>query len=178
MVGAVGFHLLGTKWPIIKTRLRPRLSSWLEAIGNNRRFRLAVLTVIIGYFLITGLLYIRKLRGDLDTYIEQRTVSKEQGQKLRDYLSKHDPYSVTVRVVPRDQEAMNYAGQIFNALRQTNWDIQGIDYAQIPSSSKKPMLNDLDANGKPLYGNIGDFLDARDVWLETEIDRKINEQFV
>jgi hypothetical protein len=175
IIGAIAFHLIGTKWPTIRTSLWPSLSSRLESVGNNRRLRFAVLAVIVGYFLITGLLYIRKLRGDLDIYVEQRIVSKEQGQKLRDYLRNHDPYSVTVRVVPRDQEAINYAGQIFNALRQTNWDVQGIEYAKIPASSK-PMLNDLDAGGKPLYRNIGDFLDARDAWLEIEIDRKISEQ--
>jgi hypothetical protein len=124
---------------------------------------------------------LRSLRSDLDAYVTPRTVSKEQTDKLRGYLSRHDAYAVSVRVVQHDQEAMEYAAQLFNAMRQTNWDINppnhdGPGYIRFPMTASKPKPNDVDLDGKPLYRNNEDYLNVRDAWLEMEMSNKIAEQ--
>jgi hypothetical protein len=181
VLGAIAFHLLGTKWPVIKTRLWPRLVLFFEWIGNSRRFRTGALTLVVGYFAVAGILYIERLRGDLDAYVMPRAVSKEQASKLQDYLSKHEAYPVSMRVVQHDQEAMEYAGQLFNAMRQTNWDINppnhgGPESFHLPTLQKEPKPNDLDANGKRLYTTIDQYIEAHDGWLQMDISNKIAEQ--
>ena len=46
----------------------------------------------------------------------------------------------------------------------------------IPMTVKKPTANDVDPDGKRLYKNNEDYLDARDAWLETEMSNKLAEQ--
>ena len=50
VLGAVGFHLVGTQWPSIKRWLGPRLSTTLDQIGSDRRYRITALVLVVGYF--------------------------------------------------------------------------------------------------------------------------------
>lgn len=181
VLGAVVFHLLGTKWPVIKRRLGPDIGSFLDNLAGNRRLRMALVAAIVGYFLIDGLFYIRGLRNELDASVTQRMVSKEQAQKLREYFAKHDAYAVSVKVVPHDQEAMEYAAQLFNAMRETNWDIDppnhdGPGYMRYQFLLKKPRRGDLDSHGKPMYITDDAYEDAHDEWLRQMTDNEIAEQ--
>jgi hypothetical protein len=121
-----------------------------------------------------------EINKDFDAYIVPRTVTAEQADKLKDYLSKREPFAVSVDVVPNDQEAMEYASRLFNALVQTNWDINppnhsGPGYIQIPRL-RRPKINDVGSDGKPLYSDTAAYLEAHDQWLESEIDRTIAER--
>jgi hypothetical protein len=159
-------------------------------IANIRQFRVSrahllafmrvaavMMLVVLGVKTIS---LIFEINTAFETYIVPRTISEEQGSELRDYLSRREPFSVTVKVNSvNDTEAMEYASELFNALRQTNWDINppahnGPEYQKLPAPS--PKANDVDANGLPLYKTYNAYLDARDAWLEGEIDRKIAEQ--
>jgi hypothetical protein len=107
-------------------------------------------------------------------------VTAEQSDKLKDYLSKRTPFAIYVKVVPNDQEATEYAGQLFNALVQTNLDVNppnhgGPDGIHIPRL-RKPKISDLGADGKRLYPNDDSYIAAHDEWLESEIDRSIAER--
>ena len=179
MLLAIAFGVLcicvANYWTRIKPRLGPSLVASVTWVANNFWLKRILVLTAFGYLVVVVLSFSLQLRSDLDAYITPRTISEEQEAKLLDYLSKHDPYSVTVRVVPRDQEAANYAGQIFNVLRKTKWDVQGIEYPQIPAQ-KKPLPDDRALNGDQIYKTSADFIAAHDAWLDGEITRKINEQ--
>jgi hypothetical protein len=57
-------------------------------------------------------------------YVLPRGVTEKQANDLRDYLSRREAHSVTVKVNPLDGEATEYAGQVFNALKNTEWAVE------------------------------------------------------
>ena len=63
------------------------------------------------------------LRADVNKYVLPREVTKEQAEKLKHYLSARQPFGFSIEVVPNDQEASEYASELFNAFRQTDLDI-------------------------------------------------------
>jgi hypothetical protein len=112
--------------------------SWSEIKRRayNPKYRRAVITFIIISFGVYVITYMTALRSDIDTYVMPRTISQKQADDLRDYLSQHEPHSVTVKVIPYylspspnispspfDQEAVIFAGQLFTALKNTNWQV-------------------------------------------------------
>ena len=134
------------------------------------------ISVLVGQMVYT----VFSLRTDFDRFVLPRQVTAEQSDKLKDYLSKREAYAVTVEVVQNDQEANEYAGQLFNALRQTNWDIDppnhgGPESIHVPRL-RRPQIGDVGNDGKPLYGNLGEFIKADDEWMESEIDRTVAER--
>ncbi|HTU46666.1 MAG TPA: hypothetical protein VMF91_16485 [Bryobacteraceae bacterium] len=52
VIGAIAFHLLGTKWQSIRKFLRPGLSIALDRIAKDRRYRLIALVLVVGYFCV------------------------------------------------------------------------------------------------------------------------------
>jgi hypothetical protein len=60
-----------------------------------------------------------ELRSDLDSYVIPRNVIPWQADKLQSSLK--GDYAVAVKADPQDPEAMEYANQIFNAIRKTTW---------------------------------------------------------
>ncbi len=76
---------------------------------------------------------------------------------------------------------MGYAGQLFFAMRQTNWDVDppnhdGPGYIKLAPYVKRPKPDDIDANGKRLYKAPDEYADSHDNWVEAEIRRNIDEQ--
>jgi hypothetical protein len=119
----LSFFLLGIKWSRLKARLWPRLSSRVEAVANDYRYRygliLLLTAAIIGYVMVS----MRSIRSDLDRYLLPRTITRQQANDLKEYLSRRDLHAVRVKVVSGDQEADKYAGEVFGALRDTKWDV-------------------------------------------------------
>jgi hypothetical protein len=181
---AILFAIAGVVWPRLKTKLRARYANFvlrIEQIAGDYRYKTGAAFLLLGYFTASAGMYVHSLRNDLDMYIRPRTISETQSERLRDYLSKHDAYAVSIKVVQHDQEAMEYAGRLFAAIRQTNWDLDppnhdGPGYVRNPMTVKKPKANDADVDGKPLYKNTEDYLNARDAWLEMEMSSKMAEQ--
>jgi hypothetical protein len=116
--------LLGFYWVRIRQRTRARLMLAIDRVAASQRFRrgcVMVALVLIGSYLI---IYLHSLRSDLDTYVMPRVVTDRQARDLRDYLSHHEAHALTVKVNPLDEEAMAYAGQLFNAFHNANWDVK------------------------------------------------------
>lgn len=137
---------------------------------------------VIGISILIGqMVYIVfTIRADINKYVTPRVVTAEQADKLKDFLSKKEPYAVSVEIVQNDQEAAEYAAEIFNALRQTNWDINPPNHGgpgpiRTPRL-RRPRISDIGADGKLLYHNNDEYLEAHDEWLESEIDRSITER--
>src|SRR5277367_5814766 len=76
VAGAIALHLIGTNWPLIKTKLAPNLASFLERVGRSKRLRIAALFLVVGYFVALLWLFLYKIRHDLDEYAMPRTVTK------------------------------------------------------------------------------------------------------
>lgn len=146
-------------------------------IRNSLLFAAVVgISVLVGQMVYT----VFSLRADFNKFILPRGVTAEQADKLKDYLSKREAYPVNVEVVQNDREATEYASQLFNALRQTNWDVDppnhgGPDVIHIPRL-RRPEMGDLGRDGKPLYRNVDEFIKANNDWMESEIDRTITER--
>jgi hypothetical protein len=64
------------------------------------------------------------IRNDIDTYVLPRTITQKQADDLREYLSRHEKYAMTVKVNPLDAEARKYTAQLFNALNRTIWEVK------------------------------------------------------
>lgn len=184
VVLAILFAIAGVIWPRLKTKLRARYANFVsrvEQIAGDYRYRTGAAFLLLGYFTASAGMYVHSLHNDLEMYITPRSITETQSERIRDYLSKHEAYAVSIRVVQHDQEAMEYAGQLFNAMRQTNWDVDppnhdGPGYVRYPVTVMKPKANDVDADGKPLHKNTEDYLNARDAWLEMDLSNKISEQ--
>jgi hypothetical protein len=55
-------------------------------------------------------------------YVLPRILTEKQKSNLQKYLSQQTTHPVTVKVNPLDSEALEYASQIFNALKLASWD--------------------------------------------------------
>lgn len=83
-------------------------------------------------------------------------------------------------MVQNDQEALEYAYEIFNVMKQTNWDVDppnhtGPEMFHLDPFTAKPQPNDVDAHGMRRYKNTSDYLTAYAAWNESEIRRRIAE---
>lgn len=122
LVVAVSSHALAVKWPSMKKTHLP-VAGALEKIARRRRWWETGVVLVIGYFIFTGYTYVHSLRDELDTYVLPRTITQEQSDALRDYLSLYESYSVTVKANPQDGEAIEYAAQLSSALKRTSWAV-------------------------------------------------------
>jgi hypothetical protein len=136
------------KWPVIALRAKSRAKflvavlvsvlvgvvaqrvsggPWLVAV-------IAGLAVIGIYVLSLSIAFVIRLRIDLDKYVMPRIVTPQQADAIQKNVQ--GAGSVTVKVNPRDREAHEYAAQLFNALRNTGWnvDISTADAQPIPNN--------------------------------------------
>jgi len=124
IVIGVGLICTAQYWPSVKPKLRPSFVSFITTTASNFWLRFFATIVIAGYFIGGGLLYIHRMRSDLDIYVMPRTVTSEQANDLRKYLAQHPPYSVTVWSSVEDREAAEYASRLYLALQRANWDVE------------------------------------------------------
>src|SRR5438067_10943652 len=106
--------LIGSIGLLLKVRMR-------QVPIRTPLFALALMAISI--FVAHTAVQISGMRQDMDVYVMPRAVTSHQVEEVRAYLSKYSPDAVTVKVIGRDEEAANYAGQLFNALRTTKWDV-------------------------------------------------------
>jgi hypothetical protein len=152
VLGAVSFHLLGTKWPAIRKNLWPRVAAGIDQIGSDWSYRLWALSVIVSYFAISGLLYVHQLRSDLDTYVMPRTVTSRQAEDLREFLSHHESHSITIKINAQsvqDEEARQYWLQLSDAFKRTNWTVEAITPATEPNGGPGLSFYETGQNAKP-----------------------------
>jgi hypothetical protein len=122
-LAALFFFVLGIAWPRIKLKVKPSIAFALNRIANDSRYRIGAALIIAGYVGISVLLSLHALRSDLEKYVLPRVVTPEQSVRLRNYLSHHEAYSVVVKYSQSDQEALDFAAQISDAIRQTGWKV-------------------------------------------------------
>jgi len=175
------FFILGVKWTTLKTKIHFSLAGRIDRLANDYRYRYGLALFLIGIFSTYVLISINSLRRDFDTRFGQRKISKQEVERLRDYLSRHESSAITIRVVKHDPEAMEYAAQLFNALRETNWDVDppnhgGPDYIALDPYVKRPKVDDKDNMGNRIFKTVDSYRDAHDSWIESEIKRSIDEQ--
>jgi hypothetical protein len=116
---AILLFVLGVKWPSVSENK----GRWLvQLVENIARFRKPVFVGIVAIALIYGVHFVYGIRDDLNKYVMPRTVTATQASDLREYLSHHEKFPVTVKTNPLDAEAIQYAGQIFNAFKGAEWD--------------------------------------------------------
>jgi hypothetical protein len=138
------------------------------------------LLAIVGAFVFAFqfIFTVFSVRADLDTYVMPRTIAKKQVEKLRDYLFKHPGGpTIYVRAVQNDREAMEYAGQLFNALRLSSWGASGISTLTLPNAHRPaPKLSEKDASGQQVYKDNAEYWKAYNAWLEMNINNKLDER--
>jgi len=166
---------LGGLLMLIRDRLRIKERVGVVARSAGVQTSIKIMSVL-GIWILMAMLvsYLHDLRSDLNTYVMPRTITKQQAQKLREYLSKRESCAVTIKVVRHDQEAMEYAGQLFNAMRQTNWDINppnhgGPEYVKFEPYGAKPNLSNYGQN------HIEAFLRDYAEWVNAEVRRNADE---
>ncbi|HTV83389.1 MAG TPA: hypothetical protein VME18_12120 [Acidobacteriaceae bacterium] len=135
------FFLLGVYWTRIKSTLGAHLIARLDRITNDYRYRYGAAVLVIGIAAFYVLDSLHGLRHDLNAYAMPRVVSSGQAESLGSYLSHHEPYSVTVKVDPSNQEATEYAAELLNAVKAGGWDVTfDTSAADTPPNTLNPGL--------------------------------------
>jgi hypothetical protein len=111
------FGLIGMIWLI--------RDHFFQAIGILPIKTPIVFLVCIGVSIFVGhtISQIVATGGAVRRYVLPRTLTDKQVNGLRDYLTRRGTHAITVKVNPLDGEAIEYAAQIFRALKQTAWDV-------------------------------------------------------
>lgn len=129
LAGSAIFGLLG----IEKLRTLINIGVVTPAI-RSEYFYLGLLAVTWLYVVATAYLLQYKrivplenemiiLRDDLDRYAMPRRLTEKQTSVLVEYLSKHKPQTVELRVVKNDQEAAAYSQDIRIAIEKAGWPV-------------------------------------------------------
>src|ERR1700728_183636 len=93
---------------------------------------------------------VASIRSDVDHYVMPRVVTAREVSDLREYLSHHEPHSVTVKVNPLDPEATEYASQLKNALTAGTWDAEFSTFDGEPRTSNDGLcILEHGVNSKP-----------------------------
>jgi hypothetical protein len=80
----------------------------------------AVISIFVGHTIAQ----IMAIQTAVTRYVLPRAVTEKQADALRDYLSHYEAHSVTVKADPLDGEAIQYAVQVYNAFRRTEWTVE------------------------------------------------------
>jgi hypothetical protein len=103
-------------------------------------------SLLIGYIPYA----VSKTYSKLEIYVLPRSVASKQSNALKDYLAHHEAHAVTVKVNSLDPEAREYAGQIFNALKQTEWNVDFITNNGEPYTYNEGLcIHEQGINAKP-----------------------------
>jgi hypothetical protein len=133
---ALATEVAAFKWPVIALRAKSR-AKFLVAVSvsvlvgvvvqrvSNGPWTVAVVAgfvVIATYLALLSIAFVIRLRIDLDKYAMPRVVSQQQVDAIRKNVQ--GAGSITIKVNPRDREALEYAGRLLNALRNTGWNVE------------------------------------------------------
>ena len=67
--------ITGLKWRWIRQRIGARVASFFEGIGNDSRYWIGSVLLIAFFLAVTGLVYVRGIRSDIDIYVMPRTIT-------------------------------------------------------------------------------------------------------
>jgi hypothetical protein len=138
--------------------------------------------VSVAKFILVGAAigYVYTLRTDFDDRVTPRYLTGGQSERLRSSLSNVAGFTVYVKFVKNDPEALEYAGEIYNALRQTNLDLNPPTHGgpvafTLPDYQQEPHFDDREKNGKPVFHDLSSFMRANNEWVESEIRHSQDE---
>lgn len=129
--------------------------------------------VMLMVLIINTVSLVFDLERDVNMYAMPRTVTESQKDQLISYLSKHDPYTVSILVVPNDQEARNYANQLYNALMQSNWNINPPDHGG-PRAVTEPQHSPAPQPSE--FKTLDEWSKAHDQWLRADLAHMRDEE--
>lgn len=92
----------------------------------NMPFRtpiIALACLVISLFVGQTVSQITMTHNAVVAYVLPRQVTEKQAINLANSLSHHEAHSVTVKAYPLDAEAIEYAAQILNALKRSDWNV-------------------------------------------------------
>jgi hypothetical protein len=136
--------------PLIR-RSRPSLQTIMSIFAS----------VVISIFVGHTISQIVSVQTAFTQYVLPRSLTEKQASEVRDFLSHHKPYSVTVKANPLDSEAMGYAGQLFNALHATDWTAVLDTSDQGPGVANPGLcIDEIGQSSRPKF-------DAKDIPAET-----------
>jgi hypothetical protein len=95
---------------------------------------------------------------ELEAAKQVRTITTDNADKLAAYLRQFGNRRVIVSCIPEDIEAYQYANQLVNILRASNWDAQGPQVTKIFGDVRAPGIN--------VYVNGEDRSDAVKILLD------------
>lgn len=127
LVLAIVFFLVGIKWTSLKSRIWPTWAERIDRAAGDYRFRYGLPLLLVGAAGIYTISYLQSLRNDLDMYVMPRVVTEKQAAALRTALSSNpNTWNVQLNICSNvgDREATEFAGQLFNAIRNGGWDAQ------------------------------------------------------
>jgi hypothetical protein len=125
------------KWPVIALRAKSRAKllvvvsvSVLVGVAVQRFLGrpwfvavIAGMSVLGTYVVSASIAFVIRLRIDVDKYVMPRMITKQQADAIQKNVQGRGS-TVTVKVNSRDGEATQYAGQLFNVLRKTAWNVE------------------------------------------------------
>lgn len=122
----VFFAVLGVKWPTMRIRLGSRFSGFANAfenIASDYRYRTTGVIFLIFSAAIMVSFYLHSIRQDIDMYAKPRVVTDTQAIELKKVLSANKPVvPINVFASVGDPEAMEYAGELTNAIAAGGWE--------------------------------------------------------
>ena len=131
--------IAGIAWPRIQQALSDHVVGFIEWLASYRvllvvaasayvaltkqdpQYRYGALGAATAYALLNVIAYVRALRRDLDRYAMPRRLTARQTRRLRAALNS-DRRAITVHVDPNDNEAHQYAGQLFGVFMAAEWN--------------------------------------------------------
>lgn len=125
----------------------------ISNLANDSRWRTGLGLIVALYISLYMLVRIYQIQSAVDAYVTPRSVTQEQADVLVQYLSDFSPFSVTVKVNPIDGEALQYWGQIGQALQRTKWTVNmSTDTNEEPNLLNDGVcLNELGAGRRPHF---------------------------
>lgn len=128
LAACIGFTVLGSVlvalsaiWPVGKPQWQSTIRRLLWPLVVRRR-RLAALSIVALWAILE--FQVTSIRNDFAVYVTPRTISAAQFDKLRDAATEPLKQPLIIRVNARDEEAREFSAQMFNALRQSKWDVK------------------------------------------------------
>lgn len=117
-----------------------------------RTVLLTLASAAISIFVGQTISQIMTIQTAVTQYVLPRSLTEKQTDVLRDFLSHHKSYSVTVKANPLDGEAIEYAGQLFNALHGTDWTVEMNTSNQDPNTLNPGLcIDEMGVNAKPKF---------------------------
>ena len=140
---ALALILLGFFLPSLIKRIRavPLLTTVVLGIAALIAWRwtwIKAVDVLAIYGGLTLVVTVVRMRGDLDRHVMPRIVTTQQANAIQKNV--RGSGVVTVKVNPLDRESMEYANQLVNAIRQTNWNVDLVT-ADAPLDNTNDGLN-------------------------------------